>query len=79
MIPVSLKLMNMSEITRPLVFGSATRATTTQLFHGLSKPSPSIKIVIFARHLPPLPLELNQHVWRDSVDSNHDKKVNSLP
>lgn len=24
-------------------------------------------------------IELNQHVWRDSVDSNHDKKVNSLP
>lgn len=33
----------------------------------------------FAYKATALPLELNQHVWRDSVDSNHDKKVNSLP
>ena len=33
----------------------------------------------FAYKATALPLELSRLIWRDDVESNHDKQVNSLP
>ncbi len=33
----------------------------------------------FAYKAIALPLELSRLIWRDDVESNHDKQVNSLP